>query len=441
MPNFQSLVATFRVGLDLMGVVVGHAAGLLLWNGIGAEFVVADRFPWIVVVSLAVMVLVAGMFDLYDPKRSFLDIEENSQLLRAVLVTAAATRLFLFLARIQVDAHLYALDWACTLVVLYFLRRSFHLLGENLRLRGIAERSAFIYGAGETGRKLARQLGRVPELGVHVIGFLDDRPDYQGHEVDGIPVLGDFLALEGLLARRIARCVYIALPQVPRRTVLDILEVCRRHGIPFHIVPSIPELFLPWIELQEIDGIPLLGPGPAWIGPWGKARRRILDLVFAIPLAEITFLLQPIIEWCLKGKGVGPVYTHRRVAGRAGKLVSLKRFRTEYPSGGRRVLGRILRYFRLDSLPLAWPLLRGEISLIGARPMSPKEAANLEWGERFRLELPPGLSGLWRIASLEGEDSDDLEADLQYVRHQSLLLDLSILLRTLDVPGRGFARD
>ena len=85
------------------------------------------------------------------------------------------------------------------------------------------------------------------------------------------------------------------------------------------------------------------------------------------------------------------------------------------------------------------PLPRA-LSLVGPRPLVPREAARLEAQHLFRLEMRPGITGLWRIAQVEEGHFDELESDLQYLRHQSYLLDISILLRTLDLPWRRMGR-
>jgi lipopolysaccharide/colanic/teichoic acid biosynthesis glycosyltransferase len=438
-PYFQLWIAVLRVGMDATAIALGAVAGLFFRFGLGADLNTAPRFLEIAIVSMVTGCLSCGLFGLYGPQRSFLDILEQRQLLRAAVFAAAGTRLLLFLMHLGVDSGLFVAIWTFSVIALHFARRFFHLIGEALRARGVGEVAALIYGAGETGIRLARQLRRVPELGVLPVGFLDDRPDLRGREIDGLPVVGDFLALEGLLKSGNARRVYIALPQVPRRTVLDILEVCRRYSVPFQIVPSVPELLLPMVELREIEGIPLLGPPPLRLGSLDNVRKRAVDVLVAVPSLLIAVVVGAFVA-LRRWKQSDSIFVPTRMIGHRGRLIIVRRFRTDWSGTHPSTFDQILRISGLEGLPMAWSLLRGEFSLVGPRPLVLREAARLEAQHLFRLEMRPGITGLWRIAQVEEGHFDELESDLQYLRLQSFLLDISILLRTLDLPWRRMER-
>jgi lipopolysaccharide/colanic/teichoic acid biosynthesis glycosyltransferase len=435
-PHFQLWVAGVRVGFDAAAIALGSLLGFYFRFGLSKGLDFPPGFAEIAGTSVVAGCLSCGLFGLYGPHRSFLDILEQRQLLRASVVAASGTRLLLFLMHVEVDIGLFAAIWTFSVFCLHFARRAFHAIGEALRSRGLGEVAALIYGAGHTGIRLARQLRRIPELGVVPVGFIDDLPELKGREIEGIPVVGDFLALEGWLQAGRARRVYIALPQVPRRTVLDILQVCRKYSVPFQIVPTVPEPMLPMVELRELEGIPLLGSPRLGLGRLDGARKRILDLL-AVPILGVAFaIVYGLARLIRRGEAESEsVLTRTRMIGHRGKLILVRRFRTEWstPDGG---FERFLRRSGLDCLPMVWNLLRGEVSLVGPRPLLPREAAQIEVQHLFRLELRPGFTGLWRIAQVEEGYFDELESELQYLRQQSFLLDLSILLRTLDLPWR-----
>lgn len=438
-PNFQAWITAFRVSMDAVAIIVGNFAGRLFFEGPGHFLELPERTLETTAIGVAIGCLSCGLFGLYGLQRSFLDIVEQRQVLRMGIVASSGTRLILFLMHIPVSAGLFASIWIGSVICIHFARIGFHWMGAILRERGLGEVTAVVYGAGDTGVRLARHLSRSPEMGVVPVGFLDDRMDLQGRVLNGLPVLGDFFALEGILREGRARRVFIALPRVPRRTILDILDVCRRNGATFHIVPSMPEPLLPMVELHELEGIPLLGPPPLGVGRLERFRKRCLDLLASPMLGAIAVLVSMAVVLRRGGRKESLIVRSVRV-GHKGRLILLPRFRTEWEGEGQGRFDRFLTASGFNRTPCAWSLFRGDLTLVGPRPMLPREVAGMDDRHLFRLDLVPGITGLWRIAQIEEGRFDEVESDLQYLRLQSFLLDLSVILRTLDFPWRRFRR-
>lgn len=439
-PNFQAWITVTRVLLDALAITIGSLVGRLFFGGPGHFLDFPEGALETTAISVAIGCLSCGLFGLYGLQRSFLDIVEQRQVLRMGIVASSGTRLILFLMHIPVSAGLFASIWIGSVISIHFARLGFHWLGAILRERGWGEVTAVVYGAGDTGVRLARHLTRSPEMGVVPVGFLDDRLDLQGRTLNGLPVLGDFYALEGILRDGRARRVFIALPRVPRRTILDILDVCRRNGATFHIVPSMPEPLLPMVELHELEGIPLLGPPPSGGGRLEWLRKRCLDLLASPILGAVAVTVGMSVV--LRRGGRKESLTVRSVrVGHRGRLILLPRFRTEWTGEPQNRFDRFLVATGLNRSASAWSLFRGDLTLVGPRPMAPREVARMDDRHLFRLDLVPGITGLWRIAEVEEGRFDEVESDLQYLRLQSLLLDLSVILRTLDFPWRRLRRN
>jgi len=445
-PNFQKWMVASRFLIDLGASLCGQVLGIAAWlafSKAGASGL-PSRIDEIVVVGESVLLLSFSLFGLYVPQRSLLDLREHRQLLRAWMIALAGTRLFLFLMGVPVSAPLLLSIWALVLPSVHFGRRGFHWIGERLRRAGFGEIAAVVYGAGETGIRLVRELRRQPESGIHVVGFVDDGLGDGVRQVEGVPVLGDFSRLERILSEGTIGKLYIALPQVPRRTILDILAICRRHGVDFQIVPNLAEQLLSLVELQDIDGVPLLGVPSATMSIGVRIRKRILDLVLAVPLlvlaAPFLALAAPLVRRATGGTALVGI----PVAGADGRPFRLFRLRG-LPAKFRPELRRIpgderlpafcgfCRASLLEIAPELWNVIRGELSMVGPRPLGLREAATLEPRHRFRLALRPGFTGLWKIDPRRELDSAaELELDLQYLRLRSFLLDITILLRSLD---------
>jgi len=445
-PNFQVWMVALRGAIDLVAVAVGQGLGLLVWLILdkSVPLGIPDHSFELFAVNEILALLCLALFRLYSPNRSLLDLQEHRQLLRAWLMAFAGARVLLFFMQVPVSTILFFCLWGSILPSLYFGRHFFHWLGEQLRHAGIGETSAVVYGAGDTGIRLVRELRRMPELGVHVVGFVDDGMAPGSAIIEGVPVLGDYSILESLLAQGGIDRLYIALPQVPRRTVLDILAICRRHRIVFQIVPTLADQLLALVEVQDLDGVPLLGPTPVSMRSGTRWRKRLLDLSLAVPLFVLVGPLLVALAPLVRRSTGGTAFVRIPVAGvdnRPFRMLRLRTMRAKIRPELHRVpgdlrltpLGRRLRASLLEIAPELWNVIRGEMSMVGPRPLTLREAAQILPRHRFRLSLPPGFTGLWKVDSRqEIAPLDELELDLQYFRLRSLLLDVAVLLRSLD---------
>lgn len=445
-PNFQKWMTALRILIDLVASLCGQALGLVVWFALSkdAPSALPDRIDEIVVVGEVVLLLCIGLFGLYVPHRSLLDLHEHRGVLRAWITALAGTRLLLFLMGVPVSVPLLLSIWAMVLPSVHLGRRGFHWIGERLRRAGVGEVAALVYGAGETGIRLVRELRRQPESGVHVVGFVDDGPGEAVRQVEGVPVLCDFSRLDALLSEGAIGKLYIALPQVPRRTILDILAICRRRGVDFRIVPNLAEQHLSLVELQDIDGVPLLGVPSTTMPVGARFRKRILDLALAVPLlvlaAPLLLLAAPFVRRATGGTALVGIPV-AGVDGRPFRLLRLRSLPAKFRPELRRIPGDerlpafcgFCRASLLEIAPELWNVIRGEISMVGPRPLGLREAATLEPRHRFRLGLRPGFTGLWKIdPRRELDPAEELELDLQYLRLRSFLLDIAILLRSMD---------
>ena len=185
--------------------------------------------------------------------------------------------------------------------------------------------------------------------------------------------------------------------------------------------------------------------------PWVRsALRRVFDIAFAA-LALIAFL--PVMACAaiiVRFGSEGPVLFRQRRMGRNGREFTLYKFRSMCPkkgnnsfitvSGDVRItpVGALLRRFKLDELPQFWNVLRGDMSLVGPRPVLPWEAELFHESDLQRFDVKPGITGLWQVS---GRNKlalrEGLELEVEYVRRRTFSLDLQILIRTVPAVLRG----
>lgn len=432
-PWLRDALALIRQIGDAAAILVGQWASVLFLRAWFPESALPPSIAGVTTLAgTGVMLLLMGYVGLNTDDHSILNIRETQKILRSWLIASIATLLLLYLARVDVPRTAWIATWTLALPFLLLHRDLFWHLSRWLHRRSIVETSALIYGSGSSARMLLKKLRLMPEMGIHVVGFIDDDPRKLGERIDGLPILGDFTDLAAILRLTGSRRIYIALAQVPRRTITDILTVCRARNVEFQIVPTMHDMALPRIRLEEIDGIPLLGVSHATLRPWRAVMKRGVDIALgsALLLLCSPLLLAGIIATRLVTRG--PALQRFRRVGRDGKLFHMFRLRigprSDTPPSR---LGFLLNRLAIDAMPKLINVVRGEMSLVGPRAAQVRDVARYDEFHHLRLNVRPGLTGLWHILPNAPAESDDsLDIDLQYIHNQSLLLDLSILIET-----------
>jgi exopolysaccharide biosynthesis polyprenyl glycosylphosphotransferase len=330
----------------------------------------------------------------------------------------------------------------------------------SLELMGLAgiRRRLLLVGGEETLPDLERQLrASRGGIGVDVVGILAVAPGPAG--------LGRSLdRLAALLERERPDEVVLAEAHFDEQTVLDVVQLAHRHGVRVKLAPTTTELLVHEGEYVPGQGIPLFELRPPMLTGVDWATKRGFDLVAAVLFLVVGIPLWLLIAVAIKLDSRGPVlYVSRRVGVREQEFGMLK-FRTmvagaaeqqdaleeENEASGAlfkirddpRVtrVGRVLRRLSLDELPQLVNVLRGEMSLVGPRPLPLRDHAMLQDWHRARSLVLPGMTGLWQISGRSGLEFDDLvRLDFTYIENWSIWSDVSIIARTIPavLSGRG----
>jgi exopolysaccharide biosynthesis polyprenyl glycosylphosphotransferase len=295
-----------------------------------------------------------------------------------------------------------------------------------------------VLGKGRLAMAIHRVLSGHPELEI------DSRPN------SDLPQFKEWVCAGGF------REVYVGDPDLSHVDLVAMAEVSEEAGVVFRIVPDLLELRMGELILDESLGLPTFQVKSISLHGWTFFYKRLFDLVVSVFLLALLSIPLGLLAFFIKMDSPGAVFFRQERVGYRGKIFWIFKFRSMRNDAEERLeelrhmneragplfkmkkdprvtrVGRWIRRLSVDELPQLFNVLMGEMSLVGPRPQLPKEAkSNDEWA-RKRLNVLPGISGLWQVsgrAQLSYEEM--IELDVFYIEHWSPGLDLKILLKTI----------
>lgn len=456
----SSLIVRLLHLLDCL-LVIGYLWLLVSWY----------RVPWspfytkLTGITFIVCFISFQSFQLYRSWRGWKFYLELLYILRAWGTVIGLLLFYFFIYKIShAYSRLVFMIWSTTTPFLMFL---FHITARRIlrrvREKGRNVRRAVIAGAGDLGVNLVKEVESMPWAGIEVLGFFDDKlEDGQKLEVLGRPILGRIADISTYLSMNDIDYVYIALPMRAEKKIFRILRECRSLGARIYLVPDLYVYGLHHAEIQSLGKLLILNfnPHTEW--------KRGFDLVFASLALILTLPLTLIIALLIWLSDKGPIfYAHERITTTGKKFKCLK-FRTMQVGAEQELerilaqnpamqeewhrtfklkndprvtwIGRFLRRTSLDEFPQFFNVLKGDMSVVGARPIVGCELADYykESAGRY-CSMKPGITGPWQVGKRSDvEDySERIQMDDWYILNYSLWNDLKIIGKTIISMVRG----
>ena len=409
----------------------------------------------------------------YRSHRTVPLLDEAWDVVRASITGSVIFTLMIYVFRLDealLGDDLISRSWIllfATLACLFVLAEkvALRLTSRYFRASGFNFRTVLIVGTGASGQAIADSIRSHRFWGFRLLGMVETGSDSDAEEPPRWPMLGRIEALPSIVENNIVDDVIFAVGRRDLDRMEDLFLSLQERGIrtrfALRLFPHTPAK----VELEELDGMPLLSFSPAPTSVVALAAKRVLDIALALLLLVIGLPIIVAIAAAIKLTSGGNVLFRQTRCGLNGRLFTLYKFRTmeEGAHEKRRELlalnemtgpafklrrdprvtwlGRFLRRFSLDELPQLWNVLKGEMSLVGPRPPIPEEVAHYQPWQRRRLAMKPGLTCLWQISGRsDTSDFDEwMQLDLQYIDSWSPSLDFKILLKTIPVvlSGRG----
>lgn len=417
----------------------------------------AFLFLWCVILSTHL---------LYASRRLSSVRSEAFDVLRATLLGTAVLFVFAWCSDFGAPGwRFFLVFWGAncsvTVVVRVLLR---HALRRST-LKGFNQRRMVIVGTNERAVQLACSIQGQPDLGYDLVGFVDDSTRSQS-ELDrcGFRLVADFAAFPCYLRNQVVDEVMICLPVRSHYSdAAYIASLCEEHGVVVRFCSEIFDLRLARSRTESFQGHPIVTLYTGHMEGGAVVAKRLLDVAGSLALIALLSPLLLLTSLAVKLSSRGPVLFVQERLGRNKRHIRVYKFRTMYPDAEARMpelerlnemsgpvfkirddprvtpIGKYLRKFSIDELPQLFNVLKGDMSLVGPRPLALRDCQGFEkdWHRR-RFSVRPGITCLWQVQGRNNIPFERwMELDMEYIDTWSLWLDLKILLRTLPAVLKG----
>jgi exopolysaccharide biosynthesis polyprenyl glycosylphosphotransferase len=418
------------------------------------------KTPYILYPIFSILwVIVLLLFSVYDRRRNLRVGDELASLTVGSMLAVISLAGILYLSYRDVSRLLFIIFGAMTYSCMLSWRLAYRFAFARGILPAARLRRVLIIGAGRIGREFAQRIAQHENLGLVLVGFLDDDT---AKKAENTQILGALEQVRKVINQYSVDDVVLALPARAYQRVNSLSVELHDMPVKVWMIPDYFSLVLQRASMEEFASLPMLDLRAPALNEYQRTVKRAFDLALTILTLPFSLPLMGLVALSVRFDSPGPVLLRQKRAGENGRPFEMYKFRTmvqnanemravveqsdnlghlvhKQPDDPRVTgVGRFLRRFSLDELPQIFNVLKGEMSLVGPRPELPYLVDQYEPWQRKRFAVPQGMTGWWQVNG-RGEKLMHLhtEEDLFYVQHYSLWLDLRILVKTIWVVLHG----
>jgi exopolysaccharide biosynthesis polyprenyl glycosylphosphotransferase len=457
------LVRRMLLAADLAGLVAAMALAEWIVNRHNSLGVLNMRAEILVfLVTLPGWVVVAKLYGLYDRDEERTDHSTADDFVGVFHMVTVCTFLFWVGAYVTGLAHpttpKLLIFWAAAIAFITIGRASARSLA---RRTAMYVQNAVIVGAGDVGQLIAKKLLQHPEYGINLVGFVDVQPKERREDLDNLALLGGTDRLRTIVRLFEVDRVVIAFSNDSHEQTLDLIRSLKDMDVQIDIVPRLFELVGPGMDIHTVEGLPLVGVPPARLSRSSLLLKRTMDVLLSIVGLVLLLPVFALVAIAIKLDSRGPAFFRQVRMGERGRSFRIFKFRTmsvdaeeqkpalahlnQHAQGGgdprmfkipndprTTAVGAFLRRYSIDELPQLINVVRGEMSIVGPRPLILDEDEHVREWARERLSLRPGITGPWQVLGRSGIPFEEMtRLDYLYVTSWSLGGDLRLICRTL----------
>jgi exopolysaccharide biosynthesis polyprenyl glycosylphosphotransferase len=387
-----------------------------------------------------------------DGDASLLRIRETERAIRTSIQTLLLLLFITFLLRLNFPRTAILVSLGLTPILLIAQKQIFSSILEFLHTKGYGIDRVVVYGAGEMGKRIVSTLLYSPRLGLRPVAVIGDSSIAGGNfmfelgyrRCHAVPVQSGPIT-PALLKSFGCSLLIVVMPPACSEDLTEVMHIAKQAGTPLALMSSILPRERSGEGPIEVDGLQLAAPSQLTARWHYGFAKRVVDIVVSslllVAFAPFLFLIGLMIRL----GSPGPALFVQKRAGKEGKLFCMYKFRSMYmgtprydvsptQSSDPRItrLGRFLRRTSLDELPQLINVFLGDMSLVGPRPEMPFIVERYSDQHRRRLQVAPGITGLWQLSVDRALPiHENMEYDLYYIRNRTFFMDVAILLHTL----------
>lgn len=437
---------------DLTATLSALAIVVVAWQELSLAAFLTALLP-----TLSSWALLLRGYGLYgrDAKRvAHTTLDEVPALFHATILATGCTGLWISLATGNYPSLRLVASFAiCAFLLIITLRAAVRIVA--WRVAG-PERVALI-GASETASMLVRKLLAHPEYHLDPVGVIASRGQDEDGGAGELPVLGRVEDLLTVLRLHRVERVIVSHGGTSSHDLLALLRRCKAEAVKVTVLPEMFDIMGPSVEVDAVEGVTVLGINPPVLSRSSRLFKRTVDICGAAAVILAAAPACALAAVAIRLESGGPILFRQVRIGRGGRPFRVVKFRTMFTDAEERRaalmeksadrnwllvdfdprvtrVGRWLRKTSIDEIPQLWNVLRGEMSLVGPRPLPVTEDANIRGWGRARLDLTPGITGYWQVLGRTNIPfAEMVKLDYLYVTNWTLWGDVRLILRTLPV--------
>jgi exopolysaccharide biosynthesis polyprenyl glycosylphosphotransferase len=450
-------VAIWMALCDGLAILLALSLAYLARFGTGAT---NRKFLIAVVLIPPAWIAIMAAFRLYGAYR-LAPAEEFRRVIYAVAVGMVAIVIGSYWFKADLSREWVGLSWAFATIFVLAERRFWRWVVWRNHSRGRLTFKTLVVGTNDEARHLVRVMRATP-LGYDPVGFVTTG-SAAGEDL-ALPVVAGVDDMRGAIRDAAAGCVFVASSALRPEDMRAVTKSARLEGVEVRVSANLPEMLSHRFEAQPIGGLMAFSMWPVRLTGSQAVAKRSFDLVAGSVLFVLALPLWGAAALAVKTTSRGRATFRQTRIGLRGREFTLLKLRTMVDGAESRreemepanqaaaplfkvrddsritKVGRFLRRWSIDEVPQLLNVLRGDMSLVGPRPPLPAEVARYEEWHRDRLEVRPGITGLWQVSGRSDLSFDDyVRLDLFYIENWSLAYDLFLLAKTLPavIMGRG----